>query len=116
MSSLIHRQPCAECPWRKKAAKGWLGGHTAESYADAVQANEVPACHLRDFGPDDDRTAFCAGSLAVMSNQCVSAWRSDGGDEAKKGVGKRPDCFAHVREFYKHHTEQEYIHPLMRKS
>lgn len=116
MSKLIHRTPCAECPWRKKAAKGWLGGYTAESYADAVQANEVPACHLRDHGPESDDTAFCVGALAVMSNQCVSAWKIEGGDEAKKAIGKRLDCFAHAREFYKHHAKKEYVHPLLRTS
>jgi hypothetical protein len=26
---LKHKKPCAECPWRKVAPQGWLGGEAA---------------------------------------------------------------------------------------
>lgn len=84
-----HTTACAECPWRKESPAGWLGGWSPEFYTDAVQNNEVPACHLSDFGPDDDRTSM--------------------------RVGKRDDTFQHPALFYRHHAGQEYVHPLMRK-
>jgi hypothetical protein len=111
---LIHKTPCAECPWRKAAPAGWLGGFSAEEYADPVQENEVPACHLRDHGPESDNTAFCVGSLSTMANACISAWKSPGGEEAKKIVGRRDDTFGHPALFYQHHTGRPYVNRLMR--
>lgn len=110
-----HTTPCNECPWRRAAPAGWLGGYTPEYYADAVQANEVPACHLSDYGADDLRTSMCAGALSVMANGAQSAWRTQGGDEARAKVGKRDDTFRHFGEFYQHHTGEAWVHPLMRK-
>ena len=112
---LIHKVPCAECPWRKIAPAGYLGGYTAEEYADPVAENEVPACHLRDRGPDSNDTAFCVGALSTMSNACISAWKSPGADDAKKVVGRRDDTFAHPALFFEHHTGQVYIRRILRE-
>lgn len=111
---LHHKTPCSECPWRKTSAKGWLGGYPAEQYADAVQENEVPACHNRDFGPDEEETAFCVGALHTAANQCVSLWKSENADVARKVVGKSSDTFSHVRDFYAHHTGKEYTLRMFR--
>lgn len=110
-----HKTPCNECPWREIAPAGWLGGHSPSFYADAVQNNEVPACHLQDHGPDNDRTAMCAGALSVMANACISAWKTEGGDEARQKVGRRDDTFKHPSLFYEHHAGTPYVHPLARK-
>lgn len=113
---LCHTTPCPECPWRLIAPAGWLGGWSPEYYTDAVLNNEVPACHNQDFGPDDDRTAMCAGALSVMANGAVSAWKTEGGDEARPIVGRRDDTFKHPIFFYQHHSHgEEYVHPLARK-
>lgn len=112
---LRHHTPCNECPWRRTSLAGWLGGHEPTYYADAVQANEVPPCHLTDLGPDDPRSSMCAGALSVMANACLSAWKTPGGDEAKAKVGKRDDTFHHPAEFYEHHTGEPWVHPLLRQ-
>lgn len=113
---LHHKTPCAECPWRIDSPAGWLGGFTPEFYTDAVMNNEVPACHLRDYGPDDDDTAMCAGALSTMKHGCQSAWMTEGGDEAKAIVGARDDTFKHPYQFFEHHAGEPYVHPLMRRS
>lgn len=105
---LRHTSPCNECPWRKEAPAGWMGGHDPGVYADAVQFNEVPACHRQDHGPDDPRTSMCAGALAVAANSATSMWKTPGGDDARKKVGQRADCFRWVRDFYRHHTGEDY--------
>jgi hypothetical protein len=112
---LKHKTPCSECPWRKKACPGWLGGYSAEEYADTVGNNEAPACHNKDYGPDDDRTAFCVGALAVASNQCISLRKSAGADAAKKVIGMRDDCFAHVKFFFEHHSPGKKWRPLIER-
>lgn len=111
---LYHKKPCAECPWRKIAAPGWLGGHSAEFYADAVNEGEIPACHLRDHGPDSDETAFCAGATSVMANSCQQPWKQEGAAEAVREIGKNDACFWHPALFYQHHTGEKYVSRFMR--
>lgn len=113
---LYHKTPCNECPWRLLAAAGWLGGYPPEFYADAVAANEVPACHLRDSGPANDNTAMCAGALSAMANACISAWKTAGGEAARMIVGKRDDTFRHPALFFLHHAGEPWVHPLMRRA
>lgn len=113
---LYHKKPCKECPWRLIAPSGWLGGYTPEQYADAVNNNEIPACHLQDHGPNSDATAMCAGALGTMSNQCKSAYNTEGGDSARTEVGKNPDCFQHIADFYQHHADRVYVHPFLREN
>ena len=111
---LKHKTPCSECPWRKDSLRGFLGGWPAEYYADAVQENEIPACHNMDFGPDDDRTAMCAGALSVASNSAIAPHKTPGASAAKEIVGKNKDCFSWVRDFYEYHTGKEYVPRILR--
>lgn len=112
---LKHKVPCSECPWRKCAPAGWLGGYTPEKYTDAVGGNEVPACHNKDFGPKSDKTAMCVGALAVIANSCSIPHKTPGGLEARNKIGRRDDCFAHYALFYQHHAGKPYVHPLLRQ-
>lgn len=109
-----HKEPCEECPWRLTSPKGWLGGHDPEMYADAVAENEVPACHLVDYGPDDDRTSMCAGALAVAANACIQPYKTEGGIEAVKMVGRRDDVFTHPALFYTYHSGKEWVMRILR--
>tara|TARA_Y100001973_G_C5127478_1_gene295967 strand:+ start:155 stop:520 length:366 start_codon:yes stop_codon:yes gene_type:complete len=115
---LKHKTPCKECPWRKESLQGYLGGHAPEYYADAVANNEVPACHLQDHGPEDDRTAFCAGALSCMANQAMQPSAMHPGQEtaveAREEVGKRDDTFWHHALFYKYHAGKDYLPPFLR--
>ncbi len=109
-----HKKPCKECPWRKNSAKGYLGGHDPNYYADAITYGELPACHLKDNGPDSENTAFCAGAAAVMANSCKIPFKQEGAEQMVKDVGKNENVFAHHSLFYKYHTDEEYVFPLMR--
>lgn len=112
-----HRKaPCNECPWRKEHPAGWLGGHPAEYFADSLRANEIHPCHQNDKGPDSDKSAMCAGALAVANNSCLQQHRTPNAIDAAKNVGKRTDCFAHYSLFYKHHTGDEYVMPFLREA
>jgi len=46
---------------------------------------------------------------AVMANQAKSAYNTDGGEEARREVGKNPECFPSVFAFYEHHTGDKYV-------
>ncbi|AMO44239.1 hypothetical protein DSS3P8_181 [Roseobacter phage DSS3P8] len=114
MINLQHKEPCPECPWRKTSAEGWLGGHPTSYYSDAVACGEIPACHCKDHGSNDPRTAFCAGATATMANMCMLPHKQPGAAEAVREVGKRADVFAHAALFHQHHEGEPWVHPLMR--
>lgn len=101
---LHHRTPCRECPWRKTAAAGWLGGYSAEWYADVVQDNQVPSCHLRDHGPENPETAYCVGVLHTAANGCIMP-EAPRERAARNEVGPNPDCFGHPALFFSHHSD-----------
>lgn len=101
---LIHKTPCRECPWRRESVAGFLGGFSAEHYADIVQENQAPSCHLRDHGPGDPETAFCVGALHVAANACIGLREPPHAEEAKRKIGRNEACFSHPREFFSHHT------------
>ena len=88
-------------------------------YADAVANGEVPACHLKDHGPTDVRTAFCVGALTVMANACIMPKEQFPGQEGARAavetVGKSTETFLHHAAFYTHHTGNPWVHPLMRQ-
>ena len=117
---LHHRTPCKECPWRKDSLKGYLGGWPVETYADAVAAGEVPACHLHDHGPETDATPFCAGALACMANQALQPPEfhkgQQGAKEARDTVGKLDIVFWHHSQFYEYHAGEAWVPPMLRQA
>ena len=71
------KKPCEGCPFRKNAAKGWLGSYTAEEIIEHA-LREIPFfCHIdveRQHGYEEsdwEEWAFengqmCAGYLVMM--------------------------------------------------
>lgn len=106
-----HTEPCAECPWRKKAPAGWLGGNDPLVYADTVHAGVVPQCHMTD---DNPVPSMCAGALATINNSCKLPMNKEVVMAMEK-VGRRDDCFKFASDFYTHHTNGgEYQIPMVR--
>lgn len=112
---LIHKVPCKECPWRKNAPQGYVGGHNPEWYADVVSDNQVPSCHLRDNGPNNPKTGYCVGALHTISNASISP-HDPKERAAAKEVGGNSDCFEHPSLFYNYHTKGGiYVSRLIRR-
>lgn len=73
-------KPCRECPFRKKAAAGWLGAATPESFIhEIVVAENALPCHLTlDYTDPDWKKKWeagetgqtCAGALIMAANMC----------------------------------------------
>jgi hypothetical protein len=38
-------KPCSDCPWRRNAAPGWLGPHTAQEWIRLAHGEAPIACH-----------------------------------------------------------------------
>lgn len=115
MINLQHTTPCPDCPWRTDSTQGYLGEIDPNYYSDAVAEGEIPACHCKDYGSGDRRTAFCAGAAATMANMCMIPHKQAGAAKAVKAVGKNPEVFTHAALFHKYHTGETWVPRIMRK-
>lgn len=41
-----HKAPCRECPWRRAAARGWLGSLTADEWLSHAHGETILQCHI----------------------------------------------------------------------
>lgn len=94
------KTPCRDCPWRRNAPAGWLGGFPAVEFVAMVQTDVELACHLTVGGSGEP--SLCAGALISYRNQCKSPRTPDLG-AAVQQVEPSPDVFAFPREFLDHH-------------
>lgn len=78
-------KPCNECPWRREAAAGWLGPHTAQEWCDIAHGEGPVACHktikvVNDEGVgewSDPAIKQCAGLAIFRANICKSPRNPD---------------------------------------
>jgi hypothetical protein len=70
-----HRAPCKECPFRRVAPAGWLGGYTPSGFLWVAQGEQRMPCHLRMKKLDGVDYAHpgnapqCAGRAIFWANQ-----------------------------------------------
>lgn len=111
---VAHREPCNECPWRRKHPPGWLGGYDAEEFIGQVQHDGPPLpCHKtiprNSSGEPSEARAMCAGALIFMRNSCKGAHHPD--YETPDGLATEmvePDpvnVFQWPQEFRDHHAQ-----------
>lgn len=60
-----HEDPCGDCPWRRVALQGWLGGMTAEEWVASAHGDQAIECHTRH---SDKMFIQCAGASIYRSN------------------------------------------------
>lgn len=106
-------KPCGECPFRREAPAGWIGGHSKPDEITAiVMADQKFPCHAAvnrlendgaDFETAVDAAPYCVGSIAMMNNTCKLSHNSFVVDLQKR-VGRRGDVFSNAREFIEHHN------------
>lgn len=105
---LAHKEPCNECPWRRKSPAGWLGGYSADDFVNQVQFDGPPLpCHKTITGDGKETNIMCAGSLIFMRNSCKMPKHPDYGD-AREQVAPDPiKVFSWPHEFRDHHTKKD---------
>lgn len=105
------KSSCAECPFRRKAAAGWLGeSEDAQDFLSTTSGGELLLpCHMAvDWEADDkdeqvEEAPKCFGHRVFLRNQC----KIPRNPEAARLVGEveadRVNYFSNVPEFIKHH-------------
>jgi len=104
------KQPCSDCPFRRKAMPGWLGAGSPESFVDCMNRDEPLPCHQTiDYDDPDwlakwsaqENGSMCAGALVFMANKL----------QRPKAPGfptlppDKTNVFANTIEFVRHHRE-----------
>lgn len=95
-------QTCIECPLRRDATPGHLGGYTPEMYIEALHSMASIACHM-DPGFKRREFRHCTGVCGYRAN--VDHATGLVADYATEAVGKRQDVFASAAEFVAHHKK-----------
>jgi hypothetical protein len=83
MANKQHKTPCAQCPFRRTAAAGWLGGLTPDDFKAMADSEARMPCHVRadrlsgvDYaaaqqpGTVEHGLPQCAGRAIHWANQC----------------------------------------------
>lgn len=91
-STKQHTRPCGDCPWRRDALAGWLGGFTPESWIATAHGDQRVMCHTKK-GPQ------CAGAAIYRANVCKVS-RDDGALRLK---ADRKKVFSTPSEFLEYH-------------
>jgi len=106
-------KPCSDCPFRRKAMPGWLGGSSPEGFIDCMQRDEPLPCHQTidyDDNPHwletwmkqgDDTGNICAGSLIFMANKIQRPHDRD----FPTMEPDRENVFSNSVEFVRYHRE-----------
>ncbi len=81
---------CSDCPLRRDALPGWLGGSTPEEYAALCHSDEVVECHVH-------AGSRCAGLAIYRRNTCKWQPKDHALDADHKAV------FSSRLEFIDHH-------------
>lgn len=95
-----HTQACSDCPMRRDALNGWLGGATPEQYGHLAHSDAVVPCHAI-------HKTQCAGMAIYRRNVCKSVMPPN-----MKLEADRVAVFASRQEFLDHHMAS----PCERKS
>ena len=107
---LPHPEPCVECPLRRDAQPGYLGGYTPEMYVQVLHSPALIACHnspgfhTGEVGKQRQCTGVCAyrANSAVPIAECYKA--AVAGVEA---IGKDDRFFAQPGEFIAYHKDAQ---------
>ena len=87
-----HTTPCHDCPWRRQALPGWLGGSTVEDWLLEAHSDATIPCHVYSG-------AQCAGSAIYRRNVAKNPRDPE---VLVLGVDKIT-VFANPSEFREHH-------------
>lgn len=63
-SSVQHTKPCHDCPWRRKALPGWLGGHSISEWLAFAHGETKIDCHTVKGDPQPQ----CVGAAIYRAN------------------------------------------------
>lgn len=116
LGRLPTKKPCIECPLRRDAKPGALGGYSPMDYVKLLMGPADVGCHASPGfeNQDHDRTRTCTGVAAFRAQRgVITAHPLSHAREAQAYIGNDPEqiavgmCFDNEREFLAHHVCEE---------
>ena len=108
------KQPCTECPFRRKSAPGYLGevSHNPIAFLQTIEFNPIPCHKVVDWeAPDAQEKAEeesyrhpCIGSLQFLKNSCKLP-KGKHYAAMRDAMEQNPNVFQFTHEFINHHSE-----------
>lgn len=92
-TSVQHKRPCSDCPWRRDSLKGWLGSMTVAEWLACAHGDSVVQCHTCS-----NPAIQCAGIAIYRRNVVKMAWPPN-----LKLEADRVAVFTSRLEFAEHH-------------
>lgn len=92
---------CSDCPWSRKALKGWLGSLSTDEWLEVAHGESSAACHALK-SPDGDEWV-CAGLAIYRANVA----KSPRDPSALRLPSDREKVFGSRDEFRKHHEKEK---------
>lgn len=89
---------CSDCPLRRDALNGWLGGSTPEEYARLCHSDATVECHVH-------AGSRCAGLAIYRRNTAKSQ------PKEHELPADRETIFSNVMEFLDHHNSHICTNP-----
>lgn len=90
-----HRAPCHDCPWRREALPGWLGGSTADQWLADAHGEGLALCHTCG-------NQQCAGMAIYRANVAKTPRHA----VLLRLPADRDKVFATPNEFKEHHERR----------
>ena len=104
------KEPCKDCPFKRRSIPGWLGPWTPEEVIAQVRHTTFP-CHktIRE-GDNEDQLESCAGAALWLNNTISLSRNRDVATHQKKlkeegGVELAQRVFANAKGFCTYHGE-----------
>lgn len=88
-----HTSPCSDCPWRRDALNGWLGGTSVGEWRAAAHGETKVFCHTIS-------NQQCAGIAIYRANVC----KTPRDPTLLRLPADRDACFSTPTEFEEHHS------------
>lgn len=97
-----HLTPCKECPFRRVAAPGWLGGGTVDEWmSDLTFGDCAFVCHMAEA---KGKRHFCAGSMIHFRNNLKTPRDPAFADMVMRFAKDTERVFMWAHEFQQHHA------------
>jgi hypothetical protein len=100
--TLYRRDPCRECPYRRAAPAGYMGGHDPRDYAQFIRFQIPVACHLTVGEKATGEPRLCTGAAQAVANSCGMPRDPHYAAQVQE-AGRNPDVFSFAIEFERHH-------------
>jgi len=102
------KEPCKQCPFRRKSMAGWLGDSDPEQFIETTMGDYPMPCHQTlDYNDPQWKEKWEAGEAGKLCAGALSFFANIGKVSRERGRPRReedPEVFETPQEFCDHHN------------